>query len=73
MSFWRIKGSGERCSVLNEMLILKKMMVDDGMKYGGEHNSMTELENAIKDMKDKKATDESGFIAEYLKTLKDSS
>ena len=29
---------------------------------------MTELENAIKDMK---ATDESGLIAEYLKALKD--
>ena len=32
---------------------------------------MTELENAIKDMKEKKATDESGLIAEYLKALKD--
>ena len=31
---------------------------------------MTELENAIKDMKEKKATDESGLIAEYLKALK---
>ena len=37
------------------------------------HISMTELENAIKDMKEKKATDESGLIAEYLKALKDGS
>ena len=42
-------------------------MVDGGMKYGGEHISMTELENTIKDMKEKNATDESGLIAEYLK------
>ena len=48
-------------------------MVDGGMKYGGEHISMTELENAITDMKEKKATDESGLIAEYLKALKDGS
>ena len=48
-------------------------MVDGGMKYGGEHISMTELENSIKDMKEKKATDESGLIAEYLEALKDGS
>ena len=54
-------------------LNIRKMMVDGGMKYGGEHISMTELENAIKDMKEKKATDESGLIAEYLKALKDGS
>ena len=40
------------------------------MKHGGEHISMTEMENAIKDMKEKKATDESGLIAEHLKALK---
>ena len=32
---------------------------------------MTELENAIKDMEVKKYTDESGLIAEHLKSLKD--
>ena len=31
----------------NANLNKKKMMVDGGMKYGGEHISMTELENAI--------------------------
>ena len=48
-------------------------MLDGGMKCGGEHISMTELENAIKDMKEKKATDERGLIEEYLKALKDGS
>ena len=43
------------------------------MKFGGDYISMKELECAIKDMKEKKATDESGLIAEYLKTLKDAS
>ena len=51
----------------------KKVMVDGGMRYGGEHISMTELENTIKDIKEKKATDESCLIAEYLKGLKDGS
>ena len=55
------------------LILILKVMVDGGMKYGGEHISMTELENAIKDMKEKKATDESGLIAEYLKALKDGS
>ena len=31
-------------------------MVDGGMKYGGGHISMTELENTIKDIKEKKHT-----------------
>ena len=50
---------------------IRKMMVDGGMKYGGEHNSMTELKNAIKNTKNKKATDENGSVADYLKSLKD--
>ena len=37
-------------------------MVDGEMKYGGEHISMAEFENAIKDMKDKKATYKSGLM-----------
>ena len=31
----------------------KEVMVYGGMKYGGEHISMTELENEINDMKEK--------------------
>ena len=57
----------------NAYLNIGKVIVDSGMKYGGEHISMTELENAIKDMKEKKAIDESGLIADYLKALKDGS
>ena len=57
----------------NANLNIVKVMVDGGMKYGGEHISMTELENAINDMKEKKATEESGLIAGYLKALKDGS
>ena len=30
------------------------MMVDGGMKYGGKHISVTEVENDIKDMKENK-------------------
>ena len=41
----------------NANLNIGKLMVDGGRKYGGEHISMTEHENAIKDMKEKKATD----------------
>ena len=61
------------CLKENANLNVRKVMVYGGMKYGGEHISMTELENAIKDMKEKKDTDESGLIAEYLKALKDGS
>ena len=32
---------------------------------------MTELENVIKDMKEKKSTDESGLITKYLNALND--
>ena len=35
----------------NANLNIGKVMVGGGMKYRGEHISMTELENAIKDMK----------------------
>ena len=55
----------------NANLNIGKVMVDGGMKYGGENISMTELENAITDMKEKKATFENRLIAEYLKALKD--
>ena len=41
------------------------------MKFGGKHISMKKLVCAIKDIKEKKATDERGLIAEYLKALKD--
>ena len=44
-------------------------MVNGGMKFGGEYISMKELTCAIKDMKEKKVTSESGLIAEYLKAL----
>ena len=61
------------CLNENANLNIGNVMVDGGMKYGGEHISMTELENAIKNMQKKKATDKSGLIAEYLKALKDGS
>ena len=32
---------------------IRKVIVDGGMKYGGEHISMTELENAIRNMKER--------------------
>ena len=38
------------CLKGNANLNIRKVMNDGGMKYGGEHISMTELENTIKDM-----------------------
>ena len=46
-----------------------KELVDGGMKNEGWNISDQELRRAIKMMKENKATDESGIIAEYLKAL----
>ena len=61
------------CLKGNANLNIRKVMVGGGMKYGGKHISRIELENAINDMKEKKPSNESGLIAEYLKALKDGS
>ena len=53
------------CLKGNANLNKKKMMVDGGMKYGGEHIRMAEHENVIKDMKEKKSTNEIGLIDDY--------
>ena len=48
---------------------IMKELVDEGMKNEGWNISDQELRRAIKMMKENKATDESGMIAEYLKAL----
>ena len=47
----------------------KKEMIGNGMTSEGQIFSQQEMSDAIKKMKDNKAADESGVIAEYLKTL----
>ena len=45
------------------------MIVDGGMKNRDSFINEKELKRTIKLMKENKATDESGMIAEYVKTL----
>ena len=47
----------------------KKEIVDDGMKNREGFINDKELKRTIQLMKDNKATDESGMIAEYVKSL----
>ena len=47
----------------------KKEMIGNGMTSEGQIFSQQEMSVAIKKMKENKAADESGVIAEYLKTL----
>ena len=61
------------CVKGNASLNIKKIMVDDGMICGGEDIYMRDLECAIKDMKEGKATDENCLISEYPNALKDGS
>ena len=56
---------------MNASLNIRKLMVNGQMKFGDEHITMKELDCTINSMKEKKATHESGLIAQYLKALKD--
>ena len=47
----------------------KKEMIGNGMTSEGQIFSQQEMSVAIKKMKENKAADESGVIAEYLKAL----
>ena len=48
---------------------VKKELVDGGMKNEVWNINDQDLKSAIKLMKENKATDESGMIAEYIKAL----
>ena len=50
---------------------VKKDIVDGGMKNREGFINEKELKRTIKLMKENKATDESGMIAEYIKALGD--
>ena len=50
---------------------VKKEIVDVGMKNREGFINEKELKRTIKLMKESKATDESGMIAEYVKALRD--
>ena len=48
---------------------VKKELVDGDMKNEGWSINDQDLKSAIKLMKENKATDESGMIAEYIKAI----
>ena len=55
------------CTNGNATLGVRKEMIGNGMASGGDHSVCMRFE--IKKMKENKATNESGVIAEYIKSL----
>ena len=56
-------------NILTVVLGVRKEMNRNGMTSRGQMFSLQEMRFTLKGMKENKATDESGVIAEYLKSL----